>query len=131
MGRVSNIKSKSTCKILNKAEDPGPETIVAIDAEFVALQMEEMEVKADGTRETIRPSRLSLARVSALRGTGEQEGTPFIDDYIVTHEPVVDYLTLFSGIEMGDLDLKRSKHPLVSLKVSDGLYLRNVKRGHF
>lgn len=126
----SNTKAKSTCKILNKAEDPGPETIVAIDAEFVALQMEETEVKADGTRETIRPSRLSLARVSALRGSGEQEGTPFIDDYIVTHEPVVDYLTLFSGIEMGDLDIKRSKHPLVSLKVSNSLNIKRLPGDH-
>lgn len=84
----------------------------------MALQKEEIEVKADGTRETIRPSRLSLARVSVLRGNGEAEGVPFIDDYIHTKELVVDYLTLFSGIEPGDLDPMVSKHALVSLKVA-------------
>ncbi|KAF3925431.1 hypothetical protein ABW21_db0201313 [Orbilia brochopaga] len=110
--------TNTNCRWLTVDESPTPGTIVAIDAEFVALQKEEIEVKADGTRETIRPSRLSLARVSVLRGHGEGEGSPFIDDYIHTREPVVDYLTLFSGIEPGDLDPSLSKHALVSLKVA-------------
>ena len=114
--------SGDTYKLLSQEETPGPGTIVAIDAEFVALQMEEMEVKADGTRETIRPSRLSLARVSVLRGSGRDDSLPFIDDYIVTYEPVVDYLTAFSGIEPGDLDLHLSKKALVPLKVQKSYY---------
>ena len=99
-------------------EPPGAGTQLAIDAEFVALQQEEIEIKADGSRETIRPSRLGLARVSVLRGYGIDEGLPFIDDYIATNEPVVDYLTAFSGIRAGDLDLKHSQHNLVPLKVA-------------
>ncbi|KAF3936936.1 hypothetical protein ABW19_dt0207512 [Dactylella cylindrospora] len=115
---IINIPSPDICRPLSFQENPTPGTVVAIDAEFVALQKEEIEMKADGTRETIRPSRLSLARVSVLRGNGEFEGLAFIDDYIHTKEPVVDYLTLFSGIEPGDLDPARSKHALVSLKVA-------------
>ncbi|KAL2354819.1 PAB-dependent poly(A)-specific ribonuclease subunit PAN2 [Cryomyces antarcticus] len=99
-------------------EAPRPGTHVAIDAEFVALQREEIEVKADGTRETVRPSRLGLARVSVLRGSGPDQGLPFIDDYIAISEPVVDYLTAFSGISPGDLDRATSRHALVSLKVA-------------
>ncbi|RUS31626.1 ubiquitin carboxyl-terminal hydrolase-domain-containing protein [Jimgerdemannia flammicorona] len=103
-------------KILSPEELPGPGTLVAIDAEFVALNQEETEIRSDGTKSMIRPSRLSLARVSVLRG--DDDAVPFIDDYIATSEPVVDYLTEFSGIEAGDLDPATSKHTLVPLKVA-------------
>ncbi|KAF2837605.1 PAB-dependent poly(A)-specific ribonuclease subunit PAN2 [Patellaria atrata CBS 101060] len=109
----------STFRLLNSTtEAPRPGTPFAIDAEFVALQREEIEIKADGTRETIRPPRLGLARVSVLRGSGPDQGLPFIDDYIAINEPVVDYLTAYSGISPGDLNRDTSKHALVSLKVA-------------
>lgn len=90
----------------------------AIDAEFVLLSREEIDMKADGTRETVRPERSGLARVSVLRGAGPDQGLPFIDDYIAISEPVVDYKTEHSGIRPGDLDRSLSKHNLVSLKVA-------------
>ncbi|KAF2635376.1 hypothetical protein P280DRAFT_411570 [Massarina eburnea CBS 473.64] len=98
------------------AEVPRPGYPVAIDAEFIRLQAEEIEMKADGTRETIRPDRKGLARVSVCRGEGEQAGIPFIDDYIAVTEHVVDYLTAWSGISPGDLNRDTSPHALVSLK---------------
>ncbi|KAH7135765.1 PAB-dependent poly(A)-specific ribonuclease subunit PAN2 [Dendryphion nanum] len=104
-------------KLLDPAtEAPRPGYPVAIDAEFIRLQAEEIEVKADGTRETIRPDRKGLARVSVCRGVGEHAGLPFIDDYIAVAERVVDYLTAWSGISPGDLDRNTSSHALVSLK---------------
>lgn len=81
--------------LLTPEELPQPGTLVAIDAEFVALQQEEMEFRSDGTKSVLRPSHMSLARVSVLR----EDETPFIDDYILTSETVVDYLTEFSGIK--------------------------------
>ncbi|KAJ3284105.1 poly(A)-specific ribonuclease, partial [Rhizoclosmatium sp. JEL0117] len=73
--------------------------IVAIDAEFVSLQKEETEIRSDGSRSTILPSKLGLARVSVLRGEdGPLDGVPFIDDYIAIQDTIVDYLTEFSGI---------------------------------
>jgi PAB-dependent poly(A)-specific ribonuclease subunit 2 len=106
-------------RLLNPNDErPLPGSPVGIDAEFVALQREEIEIKADGTRETIRPSRLGLARVSVLRGQGPDADLPFIDDYIAITEPVVDYLTQHSGISPGDLDRQTSQHILVSLKVA-------------
>lgn len=108
---------------LTPQETPHTGTAVGIDAEFVSLQREEIEIKADGKRETIRPSRMGLARVSVLRGAGDGSeeddfGLPFIDDYIAITEPVVDYLTAYSGIRPGDLDRATSRHALVSLKIA-------------
>ncbi|GAB5593792.1 poly(A)-specific ribonuclease [Umbelopsis nana] len=106
-------------KVLSEDEMPKPGTLVSIDAEFVALSQEETEIRSDGTKSLIRPSRLSLARVSVLRGeSGDMEGIPFIDDYIANSEPIVDYLTEYSGIEAGDLDPQTSKHTLVPLKMA-------------
>jgi len=101
-----------------ETEAPTAGSHVAIDAEFVSLQEKEIDVKSDGTRETIRPERLGLARVSVLRGGGEDEGLPFINDYITISEPVVDLLTPYSGIHAADIDPLRSTHNLVPLKVA-------------
>jgi PAB-dependent poly(A)-specific ribonuclease subunit 2 len=100
------------------SEAPKEGTYVAIDSEFVALQHQEIEVKADGNREVVRPTREGLARVSVLRGSGEKEGVPFINDYITIREEIVDYLTKFSGVAEGDLDPRYSPHNLVPLKVA-------------
>lgn len=121
-------------RLLSASESPGEGIHVGIDAEFVSLQREEIEIKADGKRETIRPSRMGLARVSVLRDyhadqpstTGENpiqsrdpdSGLPFIDDYIAVTDPIVDYLTAYSGIRPGDLDRNTSTHVLVSLKAA-------------
>ena len=102
----------------SESEAPAAGSYVAIDTEFVKLQQEEIEIKADGDREVVRPIRLGLARVSVLRGSGEDEGLPFINDYITVREDIVDYLTRYSGLEKGDLDPQHSPHNLVPLKVA-------------
>lgn len=91
---------------------------MALDTEFVDLEKAEIDVKADGSQEMIRPSKSGLARVSVLRGSGMHEGVPFIDDYITIKEPIVDYVTQYSGIKPGDLDPRTSEHNLVPLKVA-------------
>jgi PAB-dependent poly(A)-specific ribonuclease subunit 2 len=106
------------CKILTPEEHPQKGTPIALDTEFVELEKAEINVKADGTQETIRPARSGLARVSVIRGQGEEEGLPFVDDYITIYEPVVDYKTQYSGIHPGDLDPQSSEHNLVPLKVA-------------
>lgn len=99
-------------------------------------RQEETEYRSDGTHRVIRPARLSLARVSVLRGDGPKEGVPFIDDHIHTSEVIVDYLTEFSGIKckfilfgyfvvffliesliVGDLDPHLSRYTLTPLKL--------------
>eukprot|EP00753_Platysulcus_tardus_P016791 PLAT6041.1.p1 GENE.PLAT6041.1~~PLAT6041.1.p1 ORF type:complete len:647 (+),score=296.72 PLAT6041.1:749-2689(+) len=99
---------------LRPSELPGRGDHVAIDCEFVSLCAEEADVLADGRRVVTKESRLSLGRVSVLRS----DGLPFIDDYITTSEPVVDYLTRFSGLVPGDLNPSTSPHYVVSLKTA-------------
>ncbi|KAG6854601.1 hypothetical protein C0991_004203 [Blastosporella zonata] len=104
-------------EVLQTTELPRPGTFVAIDAEFVSMQQEETEFRSDGTKKVLRPARLSLARVSVLRGGGAKQGLPFIDDHIHTSEVIVDYLTEFSGIKFGDLDPHLTRHTLTPLKL--------------
>lgn len=127
--------------------------MAGIDAEFVSLRQEEIEIKTDGSRSIRLPARLGLARVSVLRADfandivaedGEaitpskasdepiclgQDGidgrhpyVPFIDDYIAISDPIVDYLTQYSGISPGDLSVRTSPYAasgrLVSLKTA-------------
>lgn len=103
---------------LTEDEKPAPGTPIALDTEFVELEKAEIDVKADGTQETIRPAKNGLARVSVLRGNGLAEGKPFIDDYITIFDTIVDYKTQYSGIKPGDLDVRMSRHNLVPLKVA-------------
>ena len=69
--------------------------------------------------QVVRPSRLSLGRVSVVRGydfNSRPVGCVMVDDYIKTPEQVVDYSTRYSGLVSGDLDPAISKHHLIPLK---------------
>jgi PAB-dependent poly(A)-specific ribonuclease subunit 2 len=109
----------ATARILDaETERPTENTIVALDTEFVCLRQSEVEVHSDGTQQIIRPRVNALGRVSVVRGWGEHAGDAFIDDYVIVHDRIVDYLTSYSGITQADLDPKQTKHNLVSFKVA-------------
>jgi PAB-dependent poly(A)-specific ribonuclease subunit 2 len=99
-------------------DELGPGFQIAIDTEFVTLHREEIEMKADGERHTVRPQRFGLGRISILRGQGVDEEVPFIDDYIKVQEEVIDYQTRYSGINPGDLDPATSPHRPISRKAA-------------
>ena len=61
------------------------------------------------------PSDISAAVLSVVKAApagADRLGDVIIDDYIRTSEPVVDYLTKYSGIAPGDLDPGVSPHNL-------------------
>ncbi|KAF2971774.1 hypothetical protein GQX73_g1819 [Xylaria multiplex] len=115
-------RSDKTYKTLSREGEPaGPDTIIAIDTEFVKIAQPEVEMHSDGNSKIIRPTVHALARTSIVRGSGMEEGVPFIDDYIFINETVVDYLTSYSGITPEDLDKKIAAergHNLVPLKIA-------------
>jgi PAB-dependent poly(A)-specific ribonuclease subunit 2 len=96
--------------------------VIAIDAEFVTIRRPEFQMDPAGNTIQIRPIGHALARVSVLRGPSPEfdpslePGTPFIDDYIVASEPIIDYVTSFSGLSAGDLHMSTSRHDLLTFK---------------
>ena len=92
---------------------PGQGDLIAFDAEFVSVQEEESILDERGSKVTIREGRLALARMSVIDC---RSGTVILDDYILPCEPVVDYLTRFSGITASDLDPKTTPHHLISMQ---------------
>lgn len=105
-------------KLLGQNDYIEPNTLVALDAEFIELLPAEYEFSGDGTKTMVRPPKLSLARVSVVRGQGSKEGECFVDDYIASSENVHDYKTAFSGIVAGDLTPGVSNKSLVNLQVA-------------
>ena len=103
---------------LQASERLSPSMRVAIDCEFVCVQPELLSSSTPPL--LLRPARLTLARVSVIRAIPSSSlySVPLIDDYICTSEPVVDYLTQYSGLVPGDLDPSTSAHYLTTLKHS-------------
>lgn len=92
---------------------PGAGDLIAFDAEFVSVQEEESVLTNTGSKLVTRETRYALARFSVIDC---HSGNIILDDYVLPCEPVVDYLTRFSGIVEGDLDPKNSPHHLISMR---------------
>ena len=92
---------------------PNAGELIAFDAEFVQVQEEESVLTDTGSKVTVREARNTLARISLIDCSNDNV---LVDDYIVPREPVVDYLTRFSGIVAKDLHPKQSPHHLVTMR---------------
>lgn len=92
---------------------PSAGDLLAFDAEFVSVGDEESILTETGSKLTIREMRYAMARISVLDCNTR---TVILDDHVLPREPVVDYLTRFSGIVAKDLDPKSSPHHLISTR---------------
>ena len=90
---------------------PSNGDLVAIDAEFVCVQPEQSLITSSGSKQMISEPRNALARLSIINC---QTNEIIIDDHVLPMEPVVDFLTRFSGIRQNDLDANSSPHHLVT-----------------
>eukprot|EP00737_Agarophyton_chilense_P003649 gb/GEZJ01004326.1/.p1 GENE.gb/GEZJ01004326.1/~~gb/GEZJ01004326.1/.p1 ORF type:complete len:1275 (+),score=185.47 gb/GEZJ01004326.1/:389-3826(+) len=113
---IGEEKHNAAIGLQSDEQVPGKGTVLALDCEFVMVARDEANIFGDGTWQVVVPARKALARVSVIRGYGTLKGVALIDDYVAVREPVVDYLTRFSGLSEGDLDALRSSHKVSSLK---------------
>lgn len=116
----SVVQSQLGYAPLTSLEMPRPGMRVSLDAEYVTLHEAKTEKKENGTSEVVRPLKSGVARVSICRAEGVDEGEPFIDDFVLPSaaEPIVDFVTQYSGITAEDLDRKSSTKNLVPLKLA-------------
>ena len=86
---------------------------LAFDAEFVQVENESSVLTATGSKVVIREGRNAVGRISLLDCESEKE---IVDDHVIPREPVMDFLTRFSGITPSDLNPKTSRHHLISAR---------------
>jgi PAB-dependent poly(A)-specific ribonuclease subunit 2 len=88
---------------------------LAFDAEFVSVEVEKVEIDARGQRIVHDEGRQVVARISIIEccPSVEPQFRLLVDDYILPIEPVVDYVTRFSGLHEEDLNPSLSRHAVV------------------
>ena len=122
-GSESSLRRQLSFVPLQPEEPCGRGTIVALDAEFVLLSREQADIVCGHRSDTrsaadelsvqrqVRvPASKGVARLTVLR----ENGVPLMDDYVMppADEPVIDYVTRYSGIRAEDLQPARTQHYL-------------------
>lgn len=121
---VSSVSGSPASKATNAVLLPEPGDLIAFDGEFVTVALEQSQVSANGQRVVSDEGRQILARMTLLHGGKpdlmEEDAANagsirlLADDYILPLEPVLDYVTRFSGILAEDLNPLTSKHALLT-----------------
>ena len=108
--------SKSPCAASQRLSSlPGRGDLIAFDAEFVSVQDDKSTLTDAGSKVTIRDTRHAVARISIIDCRTREI---VLDDHVLPREPVVDYLTRFSGIVAKDLNSKQSPHHLIGTRAA-------------
>ncbi|GMI08348.1 hypothetical protein TrRE_jg7712, partial [Triparma retinervis] len=110
------INNSTEALYVNYDSLPSKGDLIAIDAEFVSVQHEDSVISSDGGRIVLMEGRSSLARMSMLDCRSGVD--LLLDDYVLPQEPVLDFLTRFSGIVASDLDPQASSRHLVTMRTA-------------
>ena len=98
--------------------------LIAFDGEFVSVQAERVVLNAEGQKVIKEEGRMLLARISIISDGGTSSAKAdasyrvLVDDYILPSEPVIDYVTRFSGIVPEDLNPSQSRHAVVPYRTA-------------
>ena len=124
---VLHLKSMSNvhCVPVHLSQLPGPGALVAFDAEFVTVELQQNCVDDRGYKQMSEESRQILARISLIDATGGGSGRLIVDDYVLPTEKVLDYVTRYSGLTPDDLVPDLSDHAVVSQRAAY-LKLRHI-----
>ncbi|KAH8608888.1 putative Ubiquitin carboxyl terminal hydrolase Exonuclease [Trypanosoma vivax] len=98
--------------------DIKPRDLVALDAEYVALDWKSRCSISDSPNQQFQRRHMALARLSCVLSSAPGDERTIVDDYVQTPEAIADYVTQFSGIHPGDLDPLKSTKCLTSLKAT-------------
>ena len=101
--------------------------LLAFDAEFVSVGEEDAALTEAGSKVILRETRYAVARISVIDCVTNK---PILDDYVLPREPVVDYLTRFSGVVPKDLDVKQSPHHLIGPRAAYMKLRYLLENGH-
>jgi PAB-dependent poly(A)-specific ribonuclease subunit 2 len=120
--QLNSLSQTSSIPLPSLTSIPGPGDLIAFDGEFVSVEAERATINAEGQRVVSEEGRQVLARISLVDGGPflVQQNVPkrpmrvVADDYILSCEPVVDYVTRFSGIVAEDLSPSTSRHAVVT-----------------
>jgi PAB-dependent poly(A)-specific ribonuclease subunit 2 len=107
---LSSVTKGASTGFKSKSEEQRP---LAFDAEFVAVQEAETTVAEGGQKIVLRDTRHTLGRISVFDCVAQEV---LIDDHVLPREPVVDYLTRFSGIIADDLNPSKARHRIISTR---------------
>ena len=81
------VVKRITFTPLGQEEMPKKGDLIAIDAEFVTLNLQEGELRSDRPSvSTVKAAHMSVARITCVRVEGMMEGAHFTDDFILTQE---------------------------------------------
>jgi len=120
--QLNSLSQTPSIRLPTLTSLPGPGDLIAFDGEFVSVEAERATINAEGQRVISEEGRQVLARISLVDGGPflVQQNLPkrpmrvLTDDYILSCEPVVDYVTRFSGIVAEDLSPSTSRHAVVT-----------------